>query len=184
MRLFLALDFDRKIQKNLFEIQKTLKKNSDKGRWAYYKNIHLTLKFMGNVNIDKIPEISDSIEASLSGIGPMRFSMDKLGFFRGKNIIRVTWIGLEGDLDKLVKINHKVENNLVKIGISKEKKKFLPHITLGREIEFNNSLFNLESSIKKYLNDEFVVNSATLYISRQEDNKRLYEPVKRFEFKR
>jgi 2'-5' RNA ligase len=184
MRLFLALDFDEKTKKNIFEIQKTLKKNSEKGRWAYYKNIHLTVKFMGDVDVEKIPEISDNIEATLSGNDPMRFSMDNLGFFRGKNIIRVTWIGLEGDVDKLVDVHHKVENSLVKIGISKEKRKFFPHITLGREIEFNNSLFNLESSINKYLHHEFVVNSATLYISRQEDNKRLYEPVKRFKFKR
>ena len=184
MRLFLALDFDGKTQKNLFEIQKILKKNADKGRWAYYKNIHLTVKFIGDVDSAKVPEIADGIEAALSGKGAMRFSMDKLGFFRGKNIIKLAWVGLEGDVDNLVDIFHRVENNLVKVGITREKRKFMPHITLGREIEFNNSLFNIESLIKDYLHDEFVVNSATLYSSRQEDGKRVYEPVKRFKFKR
>lgn len=184
MRLFLALDFDEKTQKNLFEIQKILKKNADKGRWVYYKNIHLTVKFIGDVDMGKIPEIADNIEAALAGKGPMRFSMEKLGFFRGKNMIRVAWIGLEGNVDSLIDMNHKVENRLARLGITKEKRKFLPHITLGRDIEFNNSLFNIESAIKDYLHDEFVVTSATLYSSRQEGNKRLYDPVKRFKFKR
>jgi 2'-5' RNA ligase len=184
MRMFLALDFDMKTQNNIVEIQKILKKSADKGRWAYYKNIHLTVKFIGDADERKISQIADNIESALSGRKPMKFSMNELGFFRGKDIIRVAWIGLKGDVEDLIDLNHKVENSLTRLGISKEKRKFLPHITLGREIEFNNSLFNIESSIKEYLHDEFLVNSVTLYSSRQEDGKRVYEPVKRFKLKR
>lgn len=184
MKLFLALDFDSRTQKNIFEIQKILKKNSDKGRWAYYKNIHLTIKFIGDVDIEKVPEISGIIESEISRRKPMEFTLDRLGFFRGKNIISVAWIGLDGDVENLVDLNHNIEYNFAKIGISKERKKFLPHISLGREIEFNTALFNVEDLIKKYLHEDFVVNSLTLYSSRQENNNRVYEPLKRFEFKR
>ena len=167
--MFLALDFDMKTQNNIVEIQKILKKSADKGRWAYYKNIHLTVKFIGDADERKISQIADNIESALSGRKPMKFSMNELGFFRGKDIIRVAWIGLKGDVEDLIDLNHKVENSLTRLGISKE---------------FNNSLFNIESSIKEYLHDEFLVNSVTLYSSRQEDGKRVYEPVKRFKLKR
>ncbi|PKM70640.1 MAG: RNA 2',3'-cyclic phosphodiesterase, partial [Firmicutes bacterium HGW-Firmicutes-18] len=68
MRLFIAFDFDEDTTRKISDIQNVLKKNAEKGRWPYYKNIHLTIKFIGEVDSHYLPEIEKTLDETFDGL--------------------------------------------------------------------------------------------------------------------
>ena len=184
MRLFIAYDFDEITIKKISDIQNILKKNAEKGRWPYYRNIHLTIKFIGEIDHQYIPEIEKTLDETFEGLSikPMLFQFDKLEFFRGKGDIRVAWVGLRGETKYLELLHKTIDDRLAAIGIKKESKTYIPHITIGRDIFFESSLFQLNSALKSHLEHQLRIGSATLYQSIQIGGKRVYEPLKTYTF--
>ncbi|MBV1757952.1 MAG: RNA 2',3'-cyclic phosphodiesterase [Dethiosulfatibacter sp.] len=184
MRLFIAYDFDESTIKKISDIQNILKKNAEKGRWPYYRNIHLTIKFIGEVDPQYIPEIENTLDETFEGLNikPMTFQFDKLEFFRGKGNIRVAWVGLRGETQFLELIHKTIDDRLTAIGIKKESKTYIPHITIGRDIFFDSSLFQLNEALKSHFEHQLRIGSATLFQSIQTGGKRVYEPLKTYTF--
>lgn len=184
MRLFIAFDFDENTVRKISDIQKVLKKSAEKGRWPYYRNIHLTIKFIGEVDDQYLPEIEKTLDEAFEGLNvkPMTFQFDKLEFFRGKGNIRVAWIGLRGDTKYLAFLHNTIDHNLAGIGLKKETKAYIPHITVGRDIFFDSSLFELNEGLKNLLEYQLSIKSATLYQSVQSGGKRVYQPLKTYYF--
>ena len=96
MRLFIAIDIDEKNMVALNDLQKQLryKANVKAGdvKWVTAKNIHLTLKFFGEVEDDKLPEICMITEDVASSHGPFELSLESVGHFGGKSAT-VLWVG-------------------------------------------------------------------------------------------
>jgi 2'-5' RNA ligase len=184
MRLFIAFDFDETTTIKISDIQNVLKKNAEKGRWPYYKNIHLTIKFIGEVDSQYLPEIEKTLNETFNGLNikPMTYQFDKLEFFRGKDNIRVAWVGLRGETKFLELLHQTIDDNLAAIGLKKESKSYIPHITIGRDIFFDSSLFELNEALKSHFEHQVWIGSATLYQSIQTGGKRIYKPLKTYTF--
>ncbi|MDP3386151.1 MAG: RNA 2',3'-cyclic phosphodiesterase [Eubacteriales bacterium] len=184
MRLFIAYDFDESTIKKISDIQNVLKKNAEKGRWPYFRNIHLTLKFIGEVDSQYLPEIEKTLDDTFEGmnIKPMIFQFDKLAFFRGNGNIRIAWVGLRGETKFLELLHQTIDDNLAAIGLKKENKPYIPHITIGRDIFFDSSLFELNEALKNHFEHQLRIGSATLYQSIQTGGKRIYKPLKTYTF--
>ena len=128
LRLFLALELPPEVRDSLEEIQRGLKRTGADVRWVRIGSIHLTLKFLGPVEPERVEEIAEAA----SGAGPLTLSPSSAGFFPGARSPRVVWAGLSGDLEELGALASGLEQALVPLGFAAEKRGFSPHLTLGR----------------------------------------------------
>jgi 2'-5' RNA ligase len=95
------------------------------------ENIHLTLKFLGNVEESKIDKISEAMALSVKGIAPFRAKLKGSGVFPNLSRPRVIWLGVE-NADNLIRIANYLNENLQALGFEKESRAFSSHITVGR----------------------------------------------------
>ncbi len=125
-RLFVAVDLPESVKNSINSICGAL----PDARWVDVSQLHLTLRFIGEVDDGTF----DSIKNSLAEITETRFSLTLrgLGCFPPKRPPRVLWVGIE-DNETLIRLAEKVEQTLVrKNGIEPEQRKFSPHITIAR----------------------------------------------------
>ena len=101
-------------------------------RWVNPGNVHLTLKFLGNVDAAVIPSLVESVQAAVGGSGSFRLTLGSLGAFPNPARARVVWVGLEGAVDALLDLQRRVEQAATAIGVAEEQRPFAPHLTLGR----------------------------------------------------
>ncbi|MCK4859856.1 MAG: RNA 2',3'-cyclic phosphodiesterase [Candidatus Omnitrophica bacterium] len=130
MRLFIAITLNPEIQKELNSLQERFV--SFEGiRWIKSQNIHLTLKFLGEVNEQKISLIKQAMQKAGKGISPFSANFVGLGVFPNLKAPRVIWIGIASEKEVVI-IQQRLEKELEIFGFSPEKRKFQPHLTLGR----------------------------------------------------
>lgn len=132
MRTFIAIELDKKITDALAEIQKELKSSQADIKWVRPENIHLTLKFLGEVEEARIKEIIQRLKELGSQIKPFALRISGLGTFPGLKSARVIWAGIKEDTDELMKLAKMIEDGLITLGFPKENREFSAHLTLGR----------------------------------------------------
>lgn len=123
MRLFIAIDFNE-LKDYFAELQKLLPKDV---KLSFTKTFHITLKFLGEVQPDKV----ENIISNLKKIKFQSFSvhLDSIGAFPAENYIRVVWIGIKPE-DKIMELQKNIDDSLN--GLFKKEKNFKAHITLSR----------------------------------------------------
>jgi len=110
--------------------------NAVKGSGASVKmvdlaNMHITLKFLGDISEDKVPAIQDAMKNATSGIKPFTMRMKGSGAFPNLGRISVVWAGMEG-AEPMIEIARKLEAGLIPLSFEQEKRKFSPHVTVAR----------------------------------------------------
>lgn len=101
-------------------------------RWCSKEQLHLTLKFLGNVYESDIEKLQESIGNSCSGFSQFELTISGLGCFPGFDFPKVIWLGITGETDVLRALQETIEINVCEFGNSKEEREFKPHLTLGR----------------------------------------------------
>ncbi|WP_022853167.1 RNA 2',3'-cyclic phosphodiesterase [Thermodesulfatator atlanticus] len=186
-RLFLAINFPVKVKEKLKELQEDLASSRAQVRWVRPEGIHLTLKFFGEVPEEKIPAIAKVVEQVLKDLrlSELELGIKGMGAFPSLRSPRVVWVGLTGNLKALVLLQQKLEEAFEKIGFPREKRPFVPHVTLGRVKSYQRkeALFN---KIKEHLEDEVIptgeikIGELILYESTLHPKGAIYTPLKRF----
>jgi len=90
------------------------------------------LKFLGNIAADRVEEISRALEEAAQGISPFYLEIKGLGVFPNQRRVQVAWVGIYGEVDKLVQLQQRIESNLVPLDFTAESRQFTPHLTLAR----------------------------------------------------
>ena len=132
IRAFIAIELNKKIQDELAKIQNEIKASGALVKWVKPENIHLTLKFLGNIDTDLITKIKDILNDLSSKHEVFTMKLNKVGAFPKPRNPRIIWVGQEDGQVKIKSIAEELEENLSKIGIPKEEKPFHSHVTLGR----------------------------------------------------
>ena len=132
IRSFIAINIPAKIRNKLEEIQDDLKKANVTLQLVRPENIHITLKFLGNVPVEDIKDIQDAINESISGFKIFSLSFEKIGVFPNPQYPRVIWVGIEKGVEELSLLNTKIENSLSGFSLHQENRKFQPHLTVAR----------------------------------------------------
>ncbi len=101
-------------------------------RWVNPASIHLTLKFLGNIEEGKVEEIAQGIQGGIRGVKSWSAAIRNMGAFPSLRNPRVVWIGIEDQGGQLVRLQNEIEKEMSKLGFEKEKRAFSPHLTLGR----------------------------------------------------
>jgi len=182
MRTFIAIALPESITKLLGRIQEELKKSQADVKWVETSNIHLTLKFLGELDHGQIEQVSTVLTQVGSKIRPFEASLGGLGAFPSLRYPRVIWVGVGKGDQNIRELAALVEDSLFEIAIPREDKPFSSHITLGRT---RSSLNNLRLSAAlshaggtyKAENPEFHVGRITLFKSTLTPKGPLYESL-------
>lgn len=183
MRTFIGLELDRELKLKLKSIQKLLKTYSSKGSWVDVDNFHITLKFLGETNRNEITKIGEIIKKVSKKYPPINLSLDRFGYFNNKKgKIGVLWLGSSEEVKELIKLHNDIENELTKLNFPKEKRRFKPHITLGRRIVLNQPFNEIKAIIEEDLNYDLKLDTISLIKSEVIMNKRTYTTIKSNKF--
>jgi len=137
IRSFIAIELPEEVKKALSDLQNKFKKSGSLPvKWVDPGNIHLTLKFLGDVDADSIEGILKAMEEAVKGAVPFNIEVKGLGVFPNMNRIQIVWVGLHGELEKLVNLQKNIETNLKPLGFTPENRPFTPHLTLARMRDF------------------------------------------------
>ncbi len=134
MRLFIAFPLTTEVENSLGELINSLKEQGGKVKWVAPRNIHITVRFLGDTDEKLVEPLKQLLDKIASQFSPAEITIDRLGAFPNLNRPRVLWAGLvENDaIDNLRKLTRQVELAVRKLRFEKEKKGFKPHLTLGR----------------------------------------------------
>jgi len=132
IRSFIAIDLPQDIREKLAAIQEQLRQSQAGVRWVKPGSIHLTLKFLGNIHPAQVEDIALAVAQEVRDEPPITLGAAGLGAFPSRRKPRVIWIGMEGEVQRLTRIQARVENALEPLGFGREKRPFRPHLTIGR----------------------------------------------------
>ena len=170
MRLFIAIDIDEKNMVALNDLQKELrtKANVKAGdvKWVTAKNIHLTIKFFGEVDDEKLPEICEIAEEVASSYKSFKLAIESVGHFGGK-IATVLWVSSGEGTEELLQLQKDLEDRLAEAGWPAEEREFSGHLTLAR-IRNPKAGFKIAQLAEQYKNSKvgvLSVNSICIYKS-------------------
>jgi len=124
-RLFIAIDFKENIIGKIEDVMHGL----PDARWVPAEQIHLTLQFLGDMENNKKLDIIDGLKTLR--MEPIELTLKGMGFFPPRGHAKVLWVGVN-ECHELLKLHKKINFILRDIGISTEKRKFSPHVTIAR----------------------------------------------------
>jgi 2'-5' RNA ligase len=133
VRAFVAIELPEPVKIVLARLQRSLKEIKVASvKWVDPQGIHLTLKFLGNIDAAEIPELSRTLREAVEGIAPFHLELGEPGVFPHMRSPRVVWVGVRGETERLCALHNRVEQALLHHGFAAEKRAFSPHLTLGR----------------------------------------------------
>ncbi|HSZ57492.1 MAG TPA: RNA 2',3'-cyclic phosphodiesterase [Tepidisphaeraceae bacterium] len=188
MRLFLAIELPDAIRRGLADISSRLRTAPDLSgcSWVRTENLHVTLKFFGEVPEATLPAICESLN-QVRLDGSIRLKASRMELLPPHGPVRVIAAGLEGDRWRLEELHGQIEKRCADVGFPPEARKFRPHVTLARarrplspgvrgEIE--------ERTAELLPLEELVVNDFVLMESRLKPDAAQYIPLARFKLDR
>ena len=133
IRSFIAIELSDEVKTGLSKIQAELKSHGYTFlKWVMPEGIHLTLKFLGDVSAQKVTEITKVIEQAGQEAHTFRLTVGGLGAFPNLRRPRVLWVGVGGEIEKLVMLQQRIDHCLEPLGFFPEARPFAPHLTLAR----------------------------------------------------
>lgn len=133
MRLFIAINFNADTRSRLLSLRNELRSNSPHGRFVSSENLHLTLAFLGECDAEQTTAAKTALNMLTFELFPI--SINRVGSFK-RNCGDIWWVGVQSS-PELIKLQGELTKRLRETGFTLEKRKFSPHITLGREVETN-----------------------------------------------
>jgi 2'-5' RNA ligase len=183
MRLFIAIELPPEIKQGIAKVQEQLRTAGANAGWTRPEGIHLTLKFLGEVEESRTDDIKKALAAAVGSNDKLNLSIAGAGAFpNGKNP-RVLWLGVTGDVEKLGSLQAAVENAMTGLGFEREERKFSPHLTLAR-IKFPKPRDNWQQKIESIRDvklGEFEADRVSLMKSELKREGAVYTEVGRIE---
>jgi len=132
MQVFISISLPEELQNVIFKIQGELKPyHENRISWVRPHLSHITLKFLGEVAENEIPDITNVLGEIALINSPIDLNITEIGGFPNVKNPRVLWLGVDGG-NNLEGLRDQVESKINKLGFKKETKQFNPHLTLGR----------------------------------------------------
>ncbi|OYT37766.1 RNA 2',3'-cyclic phosphodiesterase [Candidatus Pacearchaeota archaeon ex4484_31] len=176
MRSFIAIQLPKKVREECIKVQEKIK-DFVKAKFVEEENFHITLKFLGNIDEEKVKEISKTLKDL--HFKPFKLKLCNLGVFPSEKFVRVIWIGVKPK-EKLLELQKRIDDCLATIGFKKEKR-FEGHITIARIKYVKDRKSLLEELRKTKPKDvEFEVKSFELKKSTLTEKGPIYETLSVF----
>ena len=133
IRAFIAIELPAGLKSRLKDFEQKLRTPETRcAKWVDPGSIHLTLKFLGNVKVKTVEEIKQGLMADASGGRPFTLKTAETGCFPNLRRPRVFWMGLSGDVDRLLELQARIDESTARLGFPREERPFTGHLTLAR----------------------------------------------------
>ena len=180
IRAFLAIDLDDDLKPKINRVMKEFKQIDTRIKYVGLVNLHLTLKFFGDIDTEGLEVLEQKIEEVVSDFNPFDIKIKSCGAFPNNNHIKVIWVGI--DDDTILKDMHdRLDKEFTKLGFDKDKK-FSSHLTIGRMKSAKNK-DKVKSAIESFSDvdiGEMKVSKITLKKSTLTPSGPIYEDIKEF----
>ena len=130
MRLFLAVELPEDVRQTLARALGSLKRDLPPARWVRPEGIHITLKFLGELDERAVAPLVEAVTFALRGCAPVRVQLGGGGFFPDQRRPRVAWVG--GTAEGLERWAAGLEDAAESVGVARERRPFSLHLTLAR----------------------------------------------------
>ncbi|MFO7678017.1 MAG: RNA 2',3'-cyclic phosphodiesterase [Thermoplasmatota archaeon] len=137
----------------IFEFEKDIKNIGADIKFVDLQQIHVTLKFLGDVDERYLDDIKNIMTKTIKNVPVFTINLQGTGVFPNQKYIKVVWIGIQ-QADAMKTMAYELNNSLSQIGFKKEKKEFTPHLTLGR-VKTSKNKQQLLDVVKRYENTHF-----------------------------
>jgi 2'-5' RNA ligase len=134
VRAFIAIELSTDVLAQIGRLQARVRQDLPPGlvRWTRPEGIHLTLKVLGDVETEHLPEIKRALCGACASHTPFALRVGALGCFPNPRRPRVLWVGVEESGERLAQLQRDVERALVPLGYPTDRRGYHPHLTLGR----------------------------------------------------
>ena len=133
IRSFVAIELPSEITSFLSSVENRMKAGCHcSAKWVDPLSIHLTLKFLGNIPVTKVTDVIEAVASVVQRESPFNLKVGGSGAFPNWHRVQIVWIGVEGDVERLIALQKAVDIALVPLGFSPETRTFVPHLTLAR----------------------------------------------------
>ena len=132
LRAFVAVEMPVPVREALEEVQSGLKQLNIRARWVRPENIHLTLKFLGNIPAGHVPSIGEVLRVVARAHGRFSLAAAGVGVFPDMRRPKVIWVGLTSRPEALTPLQQDLDGRLAALGFPREAKSFRGHLTIGR----------------------------------------------------
>lgn len=184
IRAFIAIDLPANVRSALEEAQKTLTPFEFRAKWVQPRNIHLTLKFLGNIGSDGIDKVMTAMTRTAEGFTGLSLFAKEIGVFPNIRRPRVIWAGLGGQLETLKNLQQTLDAHLGAVGFPKENRAFKGHLTLGR-VKGKVDPARIRTAIdklKEFESESFEISEMILFKSELQPTGAVYSKVKQVAF--
>lgn len=131
MRAFIAVEISEEVRTEVARLQEKLQTAGADVKWVEPENLHLTLKFLGEIEEGRVPALTEALNFSLR-LPPFTFSLEGVGAFPKMEHPKVLWAGIHEGKDPLIGLARVVETACSGCGFPPEERPFSPHLTIGR----------------------------------------------------
>lgn len=180
-RTFIAFDVPpSEAVKEAFETIRHKLRN-DSISWTDKSRLHITIKFLGNTDEDKIQSIVSNITKTIRPYDKFKVTLEDIGVFRNIHDPKVIWMGCRIE-NSLTSFKQELEASMGTLGFVTESRAFKPHLTLGRVklLRQTKTLLEIIATYKSRIFNEFIVGELILYESRLTPSGPVYTPIEKF----
>lgn len=149
LRTFIAVEIDERIRRAAAQVADELRTAGAEIGWVAPHNMHLTLKFLGDVAEERIPQVGEAVAQAVVGTAPFDLEIRGVGAFPNAARPRTLWLGTGSGQTQLGSLADRVETALTALGFAAEDRPFHAHLTLGRVRRPTRALANLTPMLKQ-----------------------------------
>jgi len=132
VRTFIAIELDEAIRTRLAQTAEALRGAGCKVRWVTPERMHLTLKFLGEIEPAALDAVAGAMATAAAGAGAFEIQVAGLGAFPPRGAPRVVWAGVRDPEGQLAALHGRLNEALAAAGFERERRAFRAHLTLGR----------------------------------------------------
>ncbi|MBI5814908.1 MAG: RNA 2',3'-cyclic phosphodiesterase [Nitrospinae bacterium] len=181
-RLFFAVNLPKAVTTRLDNMVASFGVPSGQVRWVKSENMHITLKFLGDVDNAMLPDLCAAAKRAVKGFSPIRLSVEGMGVFPNHERPRVIWFGVGGETAGLKKLEESFSAEISPLGFPPDERSFTAHLTIGRvkNDAARGKLARLVRQYHKFYIGEALVGDVSLYESRLNPKGSIHTVVETF----
>lgn len=182
VRTFIAIEIPDSLSEQIADLQEQLKKHNERIKWTRPESIHLTLKFLGDVEENRIDDLAQKLQEGASQFQTFKCPIKNVGAFPNPRRPRVVWVGMEDTDGTLVRLAQNVDDALNSLGFSKENRKFKPHLTIGRVKAAVSRAFTESIQNTEFQSDPIEISEIVIMRSDLKPTGAVYTPLNKIKF--
>lgn len=181
-RLFFAIDPPAELTRKMENLVSKFDTPPNLVRWVRAGNMHITLKFLGEVDETAIPSIVDAARRAVTPFSAMKLVIEGLGVFPNHEQPQVVWFGIKGDTEPLRQMERALSSGLTALGFPPEDRPFVGHLTIGRvkNATARGKIARLVRQYHRFYIGDMVAGEVALYESRLTMDGAVYMKLESF----